>query len=112
MADPHSGQKREVNRLPLSPRVDHSFDAPVIVTWPSGQRACAAKALPERFWQSRQWQTETRTGSPSQLAVNWPQRQVAVRVAFLFMSIPEFDAWFVNIRNRRKGEALRNALNI
>jgi hypothetical protein len=37
-------------------------------------------ALPERLWQSRQWQTETRTGSPLQVARSWPQAQVAMRV--------------------------------
>jgi hypothetical protein len=44
------------------------FDRPVSVTCASGHRAWAAKALPLRLWQSKQWQTETRTGSPSQMA--------------------------------------------
>src|SRR4051812_49029842 len=43
-------------------------------------RAWAAKALPVRRWQARQWQTETRTGSPSQLARTAPQRHSARRV--------------------------------
>ena len=33
-------------------------------TCSAGQRAWAAKALPDRFLQSRQWHTDTRTGSP------------------------------------------------
>jgi hypothetical protein len=69
-----------VARWPLSATRCHVFASPVTVTWFSGQRACAAKALPLRFWQSRQWQTETRTGSPVALALSWPQRQVAVRL--------------------------------
>ena len=48
--------------------VHEVFDAPSIVTCSAGQRAWTANALPERFWQSRQWQTDTRTGSP----VTWP----------------------------------------
>ena len=53
---------------------------PSIVTCSAGQRACAANALPERFWQSRQWQTDTRTGLAVSVARSWPQRQEAVRV--------------------------------
>ena len=33
-----------------------------------------------RFLQSRQWHTDTRTGSPVTVALSWPQRQEAVRV--------------------------------
>jgi hypothetical protein len=43
-------------------------------------RAWAAKTLPLRRWQARQWQIETRTGSPLTLAVIWPQLQEAERV--------------------------------
>jgi hypothetical protein len=37
------------------------------------------KALPVRRLQARQWQTETRTGSPSQIAASWPQEHWARR---------------------------------
>ena len=47
------------------------------------QRAWAENALPLRFWQSRQWQTDTRTGSPSQIARSWPHRHVAIRIFIL-----------------------------
>ena len=66
--------------MPLSAVRTKLFDEPSIVTCAEGQRACTANALPERFWQLRQWQTETRTGSPVAVAVSWPQRQEAVRV--------------------------------
>jgi len=33
-----------------------------------------------RFWHSRQWHMERRTGSPAQVTRSWPQLQVAVRV--------------------------------
>jgi hypothetical protein len=49
-----------------------------MVTCSAGQRAWAAKALPLRFLQLRQWQTDTRTGSPVTVAFSWPQRQEAV----------------------------------
>jgi hypothetical protein len=42
-----------------------------------------AKTLPVRCWQARQWQMETRAGSPSQWILSWPQEQVAVRVMVL-----------------------------
>ena len=43
-------------------------------------RACAPKTLPVRRWQARQWQTETRTGSPVTSALSRPQLQEAIRV--------------------------------
>ena len=48
------------------------------VTRTSGKRACTANALPERCWQARQCQADTRTGSPVQRAVSEPQGQEAV----------------------------------
>jgi hypothetical protein len=34
--------------------------------------------LPVRFWQARQWQSETLAGSPVQATETLPQEQVAV----------------------------------
>jgi hypothetical protein len=65
--------------LPLSATFTKVLDSPSIVTCALGQRACTAKALPERFLQLRQWQTETRTGSPVTVALSCPQRQEAAR---------------------------------
>jgi hypothetical protein len=41
-----------------------------MATRSAGHRAWVANALPERFWQSRQWQTDTRTGSPVTVALS------------------------------------------
>jgi hypothetical protein len=68
-----------VTLLPLSAVRTHCLDRPSIFTWSAGQRACAEKALPVRFWHARQWQTDTRTGSPVTLTLSCPQRQEAVR---------------------------------
>jgi hypothetical protein len=57
-----------------------------MVTCAFGQRAWTAKALPDRFLQLRQWQTETRTGSPVTATFSWPQRQEAVRLVILQLS--------------------------
>ena len=48
--------------MPLSATLTKVLDSPSIATCSFGQRAWTAKALPERFLQLRQWQTETRTG--------------------------------------------------
>jgi hypothetical protein len=66
-------------RSPLSAVFTQLFERPSIETCSAGQRACTAKALPERFLQLRQWQAETRTGSPVTVALSWPQRHEAVR---------------------------------
>jgi hypothetical protein len=39
---------------PLSATRTHVLALPTTETCESGQRACAAKALPLRFWQSKQ----------------------------------------------------------
>jgi hypothetical protein len=51
-----------------------------MLTLSRGKRACAPNVLPVLFWQARQWHIETRTGSPSQVALSWPQLQEATRV--------------------------------
>ena len=77
----HSGQKWKVVRLPLAPVTVQGFDWPSIVTLSDAANAPAtAKALPERFLQLRQWQTDTRTGSPATVSLSWPQRHEAVRM--------------------------------
>src|SRR5262249_43808238 len=58
----------------------HAVEEPSIVALSRGQRAWAAKRLPVRFWHSRQWQIEIRTGSPVTVTRNCPQEQDAVRV--------------------------------
>jgi putative membrane protein len=79
--DPQLGQKWNWAALPSSLMRTYSCDSPLIVTHARGQRACAANTLPERRWQSRQWQIEIRTGSPVTVTVSFPQGQAAVRVA-------------------------------
>jgi hypothetical protein len=50
-------------------------------------------ALPVRRWQARQWQTETRTGSPSTSARSWPQLHTASRVAIAHrVDVLEYDS--------------------
>jgi len=44
------------------------------------KRAWTPKALPVRCWQARQWHIETRSGSPVQSMVSWPQQQDARRL--------------------------------
>jgi hypothetical protein len=83
---PQSPQKRNRATLPLSPACAYSLLGPSIVTASDGNRACAANTLPVRFWQARQWQMETRTGSPRVWTTRFPQRQVALRVVMNFAS--------------------------
>jgi hypothetical protein len=66
--------------LPLSPAWAYSLLCPSIVTASSGNRACMPNTLPVRFWQARQWQMDTRTGSPRVWMMRFPQRQVAWRL--------------------------------
>ena len=63
----------------ISATFTNVFDRPSIFTCAEGQRACTANALPERFLQLRQWQTDRRTCSPVTVARSCPQRQEAVR---------------------------------
>ena len=56
------------------------------VTWAREKRAWVPKTLPVRRWQSRQWQIEIRTGSPSQARRSWPQLQCASRVTMARLS--------------------------
>jgi hypothetical protein len=46
----------------------NSAERPSIDTLSSGNRALKLNALPVRRLQARQWQTETRTGSPEHVA--------------------------------------------
>jgi hypothetical protein len=84
-----TGQKLKVAVLPLSPVRDQCEARPSTVTCSPAKRACTAKTLPVRFWHSRQWQIETRTGSPSQVRCSWPQLQDAMRVV---MACPAYPA--------------------
>jgi hypothetical protein len=70
-----------VRGMALPARV-HARKAPATTTAASGQRACAAKALPELRWHSRQWHTDTRSGSPAHTARSCPQAQEATRTSW------------------------------
>jgi hypothetical protein len=52
--------------------------APSISTWLVSKVSWYPKALPVRRWHDRQWQTETRTGSPLHTAFSPPQLHSAV----------------------------------
>jgi hypothetical protein len=66
--------------FPLSAIRVHSLERPSIETSSRKKRICVPNALPDLFWQARQWQTDTRTGSPTTVALSWPQRHEAVRI--------------------------------
>jgi hypothetical protein len=55
-------------------------EAPSVVTCSASNRAWTPKTLPVRRWQARQWQIETRTGSPSTVSRSCPQLHAACRV--------------------------------
>src|SRR5438046_1009692 len=78
--DPHWGQKWKARLFPLSPVRRKIDDEPETVTAARGKRALALNTLPVRFWHARQWQIETRTGSPSHATESWRQAQVAVLI--------------------------------
>src|SRR5438128_12365892 len=58
-------------------------DAPSIVTCSASNRAWTPKTLPVRRWQARQWQIETRTGSPSTVSRSCSQLHAACRVLMI-----------------------------
>lgn len=78
--EPHTGQKLKVADAPLSPRRVHCVARPSIVTPSRGKRACVPNTLPVRFWHSRQWHMEMRTGSPSHVRRSCPQLHDATRL--------------------------------
>jgi hypothetical protein len=53
---------------------------PAISVAAASKKAAMPNVLPVRRWHSRQWQSETFAGSPSQRIRNWPQEQLAVLV--------------------------------
>src|SRR5215211_7587256 len=55
-------------------------ERPSIVTCSASNRAWTPKTLPVRRWQARQWQIETRTGSPSTVSRSCSQLHAACRV--------------------------------
>src|SRR3546814_10765581 len=67
--EPPVPQKKKSAVLPLAPVYCHifAFSSPLMRTCPAGKRTCAAKALPLRALHSRQWQNDTRIGSPVQV---------------------------------------------
>src|SRR3954468_11875643 len=72
IVDPQVGQNRYVIAPPESPVRTQVDTCPANVTFSAGKRACTPKALPVRFWHALQWHMDTRTGSPSQVAVSPP----------------------------------------
>src|SRR5689334_3050156 len=78
--EPHSGQNLKRSVAPRSVRRANSLDLPSIATIDLRLKyALSLKTLPVRRWHCRQWQVETRDGSPLTLIRNWPQQQSAVR---------------------------------
>lgn len=53
-----------------SPIRTYSDEVPESDTFSRRNRACWPKTLPVLRWQARQWQMETRTGSPTTWAVS------------------------------------------
>ena len=87
--DPQVGQKRRVITLPCSPTRVNSVAVPSIITCVRSKRACTPNGEPVRFWHSRQWQMERRTGSPVQVTRSRPQLQAAVRLVRRSSVIPK-----------------------
>src|SRR4051794_7990616 len=69
-----------MTRPPSSPIRVNAAARPVISTSFAANRALKLNALPVRRLQARQWQTETRTGSPEQVAESCPHEHSARRV--------------------------------
>jgi hypothetical protein len=56
------------------------LDIPAISVEAMSKKAAMPNVLPVRRWHSRQWQSDTFFGSPSQRICNWPQEQLAILV--------------------------------
>jgi hypothetical protein len=69
---------------PLSDWRSNTLEEPSTVVAAVLKNAAIPKALPVRRWHSRQWQSETFAGSPSQRIRNCPQEQLAVLVIMAF----------------------------
>src|SRR5580704_14334639 len=67
-------------RPPSSPTRTNSFARPSNTTSCWGNQALKPNALPVRCLHAIQWQTDRRTGSPEQVADNWPHEHCARRV--------------------------------
>ena len=75
-----AGAKRD--RSPPSTGNVHVVDWPSIVTCSLGIRACTLSTLPVRFWHSKHWHRDMRSGSgPSDATLSFPQLHEALRVA-------------------------------
>jgi hypothetical protein len=77
---PQSGQKWKKPLPPSSETRMYCRETPSVVTCSASNLAWAPKTLPVRRWQARQWQIETRTGSPSTLSRSCAQLHAACRV--------------------------------
>lgn len=64
MDEPHSGQNIRWIDLPVSPVLLYRAILPSIFTAGFGTPSTVENALPVNFWQSVQWQTPTKAGSP------------------------------------------------
>lgn len=76
---PHEGQKWKCAVVPSSPVRANCVLSPSTVVASSENRAYTPNALPVRCWQHRQWQIDTRTGSPRAVMRNFPQLHEATR---------------------------------
>jgi hypothetical protein len=56
------------------------LDNPKISVDATLKKAAMPNVLPVRRWHSRQWQSETFAGSPSQRIPSWPHEQLAILV--------------------------------
>jgi hypothetical protein len=54
-------------------------------------RAWVPNTLPVRCWHAKQWQMDTRTGSPVHVRRNWLQAQAAMR--FVMVSFSQLGLW-------------------
>jgi hypothetical protein len=71
-------------------------EAPSVVTCSASNRAWTPKTLPVRRWQARQWQIETRTGSPSTVSRSCSQLHAACRVLMIVIVDSSAQASFRN----------------
>src|SRR5205085_4409765 len=73
--DPHSGQNSRTIGFPLSLSFEYDFSSPWISSADCGSPTSVPNALPVNFWQSRQWQTPTNSGSTWASYRTAPHRQ-------------------------------------
>src|SRR5471032_1039478 len=79
--EPHVGQNSKVSQVPLSACRRKLRCSPWVETiWLRLKKAVDPKTAPVRRWQARQWQDDTRSGSPASRSRNCPQEHAASRL--------------------------------